>query len=115
MNIAQSVLAFLNTASVARSIAFGLIASMALTQGLKFLFPLAISDTLHRAITMFMAFFVGFIVCMTSWPKTEDAVIAVSFTTGLVSPIAYKAATAVLYHYLPWIEPYLSARPRTPA
>lgn len=112
MSYFYSIVQFINIASIARSIVFGLLASLALTQFIKVTFPQRLPDTWHRVVTRGVAFLVAMGVCLFTWPvRTPDAW-AISLTTGLVSPVGYKVAVATLYHYVPWLEPYLSARPR---
>jgi membrane-bound metal-dependent hydrolase YbcI (DUF457 family) len=110
--IFHSVVDFINTASVARAIAFALIASFALTQGIKYTLPDFLTDASHRTMTVLLAYAIAFWVCWAMWPPLAPNRLVLSVVTGLCTPLFYKVVTAVLYKYAPWLESYLSARPK---
>lgn len=106
---------FINTPSPARAFAMAMIVSMALTQWSKFLFPAGIPDAHHRLLTMLVACSASFLIAFGMWPTHHFADATYAFGIGLSSPILYHIGTAIAYRFWPWLEPILSARPRTPS
>jgi hypothetical protein len=114
MDIIHTCLDFINAPTVARAIAFALLASFALTQGIKYTLPDFLSNASHRAATMLLAYGIAMYMCVALWPDKTDGCFPTALFVGLMTPVFYKVATFFLYKYFPGLEPVLSARPRDP-
>lgn len=113
MDVIRWLANFLDDASVARAVFFALLSSFLLTQWGKYLLPQALPDPHHRAISMLMAAALGAGVCMAMWPGHQPNRLPISLLVGFSAPLSYRVVVSVLYHFFPWLEPILSARPRT--
>jgi hypothetical protein len=110
----NQIVGFVNIESVARAIAFAIIGGMALTQWIKFQFPEWLTDKQHIRSTRTSSSFMSFILCLIFLPNDMQLLLAasISMVVGLLVPAVYWVLAKVLYHYFPWMEDALSARPR---
>lgn len=108
----NALLAFIATASIARALAFGLISGMMLTQWVKFQLPDWLSDRDHARWVRTLSSLLTMATVLALWPYARyfDA-IALAFGAGLTTPFAYWLGVKALYHFFPWTETILSARP----
>lgn len=91
----------------------GLLISWFGTQAVKFYLPDSWPDPKHKKAVRGAAVGFGFLPTYWLWP-THDAPAAIwSLLVGLSSPVLYLYAVRILYHYWPYLEPRLSARPIT--
>lgn len=106
------IVGFISNASVARAIAFGLISGMMLTQWVKFQLPDWLSDHAHADLVRTLASLLTLVTVLVLWPTPLDAVAwAVGVGCGLTTPFAYWLGVKCLYHFFPWTEDMISARP----
>jgi hypothetical protein len=111
----RQVLEFASHPSVGRAIVVAQLASMLLTQFVKFQLPEWLSDAAHARRVRLFAALVSMIVSMTLWPVDDTRVVKVVFAAvaAVASPTTYWLAVKVLYHFWPWLDTTLSARPST--
>lgn len=107
------VLEFIAAPSVGRAIAFSLLAGIMLTQLVKFQLPEWLSDKEHARRIRLFSCAVTLAVCYALWPAGEAPLIilVISAVVGISSPTIYWVAVKVLYHFWPWLDCTLSARP----
>lgn len=107
--------AFLATPGPLRAVLFGLLLSWGGTQMAKFsprLRCMALVD--HRLATRLLAFALAYVPVAWLWPGPWSVRLLAAVTTGLCAPMAYTIAVRAAYHFWPWLEPRLSARPSEP-
>jgi hypothetical protein len=89
----------------------GLLISWFGTQAIKFQLPDNLPDPRHRRAIRGAATLLGAIPTYALWP-THDATAAIwALLVGLASPTLYVYAMRILYHFYPWLEGKMSARP----
>ena len=102
---------FLTEPSMTRAIVGGCVAATAGTQWFKrWLWPalaIPVSKAVERLLLVSVAFAIGFFVTDGLGGGFYLALIV-----GFANPSIYTAATKVIYHKWPWLEPKLSASPR---
>lgn len=103
---------FLETPTPARAIVFGLLISWGGTQIIKFN-PLMrrLPDDVARTVTQVVAFLLAAVPTFLLWPGMGVVKILGSIIVGTWSPKAYQKASVLLYHFVPYLEPKLSATP----
>jgi hypothetical protein len=108
----NQILAFVDAASTGRAICASLIAGVMATQWFKFLFPIWLNDKNHTlAVRILATFITTFIFLLMAPPEKLPTTMAIAILVGLSSPTIYWLTVKVLYHYFPWTEDMLSARP----
>lgn len=108
----NAVEGFLLNPSVSRAVLAGFLVSFAVTQNIKkFWLPKDWPDAKHKRYTVAVAFVFGFwpVYALAPIPASESVLWAVM--VGFASPSVYTAAVKLLYHFWPFLEPKLSARP----
>lgn len=104
---------FVALPSVGRAIVLALVAGIMLTQLIKFQLPDWLTDKEHSRRIRLFSCLVTLAVCYALWPNEDTQVTAlvISAIVGVSSPTIYWLAVKVLYHYWPWLDSSLSARP----
>jgi hypothetical protein len=104
---------FVAEPSPARAIVFSIIAGSMLTQFIKFQLPDWLTDKDHSRRVRLFSVAVTFAVCVALWPigDTRSIKFAIAFTAAISAPTLYWLAVKVLYHFWPWLDTTLSARP----
>lgn len=100
--------------TVVAALLAGLLCSLAFTQVLKKLgpeFP-SLSDRQLRGFIRFSAFVFGFVPTYLLWPGRGWPGVLFGFVIGVLAPAIYAVAVRIIVHYLPWIDPLVSARPK---
>lgn len=111
----QWVAQFIAVASVGRAIAFALISGVMLTQWVKFQLPDWLSNRAHANWVRLISSLLSASTVLVLWPDSAwIEAVAVALGTGLSTPFAYWLGVKALYHFFPWTESVISARP-TPA
>lgn len=107
------VMEFIATPSAGRAIALALLAGIMLTQLVKFQLPEWLSNKEHARRVRLFSVAVTLAVCYALWPLGEGALVVfiISAVVGISSPTIYWLAVKVLYHFWPWLDNTLSARP----
>jgi hypothetical protein len=114
MNIFENLLTFVSTESIGRAIVFALLGGIMLTQWLKFQMPDWTSDRMHKFVVRLLSTLLTGFLCWVLWPEDSPWVRgAFSMIVGLASPTMYWLAVKGVYHFMPWTENVLSARPGT--
>lgn len=111
---------FLTQPSPLRAVMFGLLLSWGGTQYLKkrglelmrrWLDEL--DDESHRTVIRAIAFMLAWTPVYLMWPAIEITERALAAgVTAVCAPYAYSFFTAIAFHFFPWLEPKLSARPK---
>lgn len=60
-----------------------------------------------------IAFALAFVPALLLWPEHGAPRWVLAAAIGCASPIGYKLAARVIYRFWPWLEPKMSASPRT--
>lgn len=108
----QDVNAFLTTATPVRAVLAGWLVSWAATQAIKFAPALqTLPSDLHRAYTRLIAFDLAAVTTGLLWPGEFGGKLLSAALVGWFAPTAYAVLARVLYHFFPWLETRLSARP----
>lgn len=68
-------------------------------------------DIRRRAFTRLIAFALGAMPAMALWPGTPTERLSIALAVGLAAPAIYAYGARALYHYFPWLEPKMSAKP----
>lgn len=109
----QQIVDFVATASIGRGIVFAILAGGMLTQWIKFQFPDWLTDKQHtrwtRTAASILTMFVYVILSPDGMKPMATEVIGL--VAGLASPTIYWLAVKCLYHFFPWMDNVLSARP----
>lgn len=111
------IVEFVATASIGRAIVFSLLAGLALTQWVKFQFPDWLTDKQHSRYTRMFASLLTFAAFLALAPDTDklSAICVMGLVMALGSPFLYWLIVKILYHFWPWLDDTLSARPGGPA
>lgn len=113
---------FLAQPSPLKAVMFGLLLSWGGTQWLKkrgltvlrhFLDEL--DDESHKVVLRAIAFLLAWCPVFALWPADALERGLAAGVTAVCAPYTYSFITAIAYHFFPWLEPKLSARPRDPA
>lgn len=105
--------AFLSEPNALRAVLFGLLISWSGSQALKFLPSMVrLNGEAHRQAVQFLAFTLAYVPVALLWPGPWSIRLLAAVTTGLCAPTAYSLVVRILYHYFPWLEPRLSAKPQ---
>lgn len=105
--------AFLSTPSALRAVLFGLLLSWSTSQVLKFLPSLmAMSDPTHKVVVRWLAFCLAYFPVVMLWPGSFAERMLAGVITGLCAPTAYALLARALYHFFPWLEARMSAKPQ---
>lgn len=91
--------------------AAGLVFSWCGTQTLKFRIPKTLSDDEHKFRVRAMAFGLAFVPAFGLWPSHDLKALIWCALVGICAPIAYIGVMRALYHFFPWMEKKMSARP----
>lgn len=104
---------FVALPSVGRAIVMALLAGIMLTQLIKFQLPDWLTDKEHSRRIRLFSCAVTLAVCYALWPAGDTQVVSLVISTvvGISSPTIYWLAVKVLYHFWPWMDTSLSARP----
>lgn len=98
-----------------RAIVIALVVSWNGTQLVKHCPSLTGLSEKHRRFgTRILAFVLGFLPAFMLYPIGAGAGerFWVAIAVGLASPAIYTYAARALYHFFPWLEPKMSARPK---
>jgi hypothetical protein len=107
------IVEFVADASIGRAIVFALLAGLALTQWVKFQFPDWLTDKQHARRTRTFASLVSFAAFVALAPDTDKlgVICVMGAVIGMGSPFVYWLVVKILYHFWPWLDDTLSARP----
>lgn len=110
--IAQ-IMQFVALPSILRALVFGLLSGVMLTQWIKFQLPDWLSDATHARTVRVLS---SLLTCLTvgalwPYPRHLGEMLALALGDGLATPFVYWLAVKALYHFLPWTEDVISARP----
>ena len=81
------------------------------TQAIKFQLSMNMTDEQHKKRVRLIAIVLGAIPTFVLWPIHTAASTIWALCVGLASPAAYLSAMKILYHFFPWLENKVSARP----
>ena len=118
----QMVETFLVQPSASRAVLFGLIAAWCGTHVIKRNSKMLrrwldeLDDDSHRVVVRCLAFLMAWVPVALLWPAeslTERFLAA--GVTAISAPYAYSLFTTIAFHFWPWLEPKMSARPRAAA
>lgn len=78
-----------------------------------------LDDDTHRTVIRLIAFLLAWVPVALLWPVPENATLSAGLTikflaagvTATCAPYIYKLATLIAFHFWPWLEPKMSARP----
>lgn len=118
---------FLSNPSPLLAVLFGLSLSFGGTQIIKRNAKLVrrwfadLDDDTHRTVIRLIAFLLAWVPVALLWPVPENATLSAGLTikflaagvTATCAPYIYKLFSLILFHFWPWLEPKMSARPRT--
>lgn len=105
--------AMLGQPGALRAIAVALVISWNGTQFAKNAPRLArLPEVTRRLAIQLIAFWLAFVPAALLWPEPGAPRWVLAVAIGYASPLGYKIAARVLYHFWPWLEPKMSASPR---
>jgi hypothetical protein len=108
----RMVFDFLSVPSESRALLLAIFGGMMFTQWFKFQLPATLPDDDHARTVRTVSSIIGAFLCLALWPRHPHAsAYAMAFISGISTPTAYWLMVRVLYHYVPWAEDVLSARP----
>lgn len=72
---------------------------------------ISLPDIRRRALTRLIAFLLAAVPAIALWPGSMTERLSVAIAVGLAAPAIYTYGARALYHYFPWLEPKMSAKP----
>lgn len=69
------------------------------------------SEGERRPMIQLIAFVLAFVPAALLWPEPGTPRWVLAVAIGYASPLGYRIAARVLYHFWPWLEPKMSACP----